>query len=120
VTRINAGYPPEKLTNAHLIAEHREIKRVPNCIAKGRYSLAGVPEKFTLGPGHVKFFYPRCGYLLARYKALHAECLRRGFAVQDYSGAWSGVPEKLMGGYTETDEARQLITARISERLSPR
>jgi len=118
MTRINAGIPPERLTNQHLIAEHREIKRVPNCIAKGRYNLAGQPAEFTLGTGHVKFFYSRCGYLLTRYQQLHAECLRRGFAVQDYSGAWQGVPDALMGEYHPTPQAVKLIEARINERLA--
>ena len=34
MTRINAGIPPKKLTNRHLLAEHREIKRIPNVIKK--------------------------------------------------------------------------------------
>ena len=57
MTRINAGIPVETLHDKHLIAEHREIKRIPNCIAKGRYSLKDKPSKFVLGTGHVKFFY---------------------------------------------------------------
>ena len=57
MTRINAGIPPAELTNKHLIAEHREIKRIPNCIAKGKYKMEGIPDKFKLGTGHVKFFY---------------------------------------------------------------
>ena len=32
MTRINVGIPPAELTGKHLIAEHREIKRIPNCI----------------------------------------------------------------------------------------
>ena len=34
MTRINVGINPADLTGKHLIAEHREIKRIPNCIAK--------------------------------------------------------------------------------------
>lgn len=116
MTRINAGMPPERLSDRHLIAEHREIKRVPNCIAKGKYSLAGQPAQFTLGTGHVKFFYSRCGYLLTRYRQIHAECIRRGFKVADYSGAWANVPSHLMGDYEPTAQAVALIEARIKER----
>ena len=32
MTRINVGILPKELSNKHLIAEHREIKRIPNCI----------------------------------------------------------------------------------------
>jgi hypothetical protein len=34
MTRINTGIPPKELTDKHLLAEHREIKRIPNCIKK--------------------------------------------------------------------------------------
>ena len=57
MTRINVGIPPEELTDKHLLAEHREIKRIPNCIAKGKYNMDGIPDRFKLGKGHVKFFY---------------------------------------------------------------
>ena len=46
MTRINVGIPPADLVNQHLIAEHREIKRIPNCIAKGKYNMDGIPDKF--------------------------------------------------------------------------
>ena len=49
MTRINVGIQPVELTDQHLIAEHREIKRIPNCVAKGKYNMEGVPDKFKLG-----------------------------------------------------------------------
>ena len=57
MTRINAGILPKDLTSKHLIAEHREIKRIPNCVGKGKYNMDNIPDKFKLGTGHVKFFY---------------------------------------------------------------
>ena len=61
MTRINCGIPPAELTREHLIAEHREIKRVPNKIRKRleegkEINFKGQPEKFKLGTGHEKFF----------------------------------------------------------------
>lgn len=38
MTRINI-VPVEKLYDQHLLAEHREIKRIPNVIKQGKYSL---------------------------------------------------------------------------------
>ena len=70
MTRINCGIPPAELSDRHLIAEHREIKRVPNLVRKGRYSMKGQPVEFTLGTGHIKFFYDKLGYLLERYQQL--------------------------------------------------
>lgn len=118
MTRINCGIKPKELTNEHLLAEHREIKRVPNCISKGKYNLKGQPEKFTLGTGHVKFFYDKLLYLQNRYEEIYAECIRREFNVTYYGGAWDGVPQELMGDYKPTEEDRVIIRERISERLS--
>jgi deoxyribonuclease (pyrimidine dimer) len=117
MTRINVGIPPSELNDKHLIAEAREIKRVPNCVAKGRYNLNSQPKEFTLGKGHVSFFYSRLGYLKKRYEELYTECKKRGFNVQYYGDAWNNIPSHLMGDYTPSDTDRQLIRERISERL---
>ena len=42
MTRINAGIPVEKLSDQHLLAEHREIKRIPNTKFTGK-----VPERLV-------------------------------------------------------------------------
>ena len=88
MTRINVGIPPAELNGRHLIAEHREIKRIPNLVNRGRYSLDNQPDTFKLGKGHVKFFYDKLLYLKRRYDALYNECRKRGFNVQNYSSAW--------------------------------
>jgi len=120
MTRINCGIPPVELTNQHLIAEAREIKRIPNCVSKGRFSLEGQPLEFRLGTGHVKFFYTRLGYLKKRYEELYGECLRRGFSVQYYGGAWDNVPASLMGDYEPTEKDRGIVRERIGQRLNKR
>ena len=118
MTRINVGIPPAELINQHLIAEHREIKRIPNCIAKGKYNMEGIPDKFKLGTGHVKFFYNKLLYLKNRYTSLYNECIKRGFNVQNYIGAWNNVPEKLMNDYKPTYVDRLIVQQRINEKLN--
>ena len=81
MTRINVGIRASVLTDKHLMAEHREIKRIPNCIAKVRFNMKGQPDLFTLGTGHVKFFYDKCGYLLKRYEELYTEASPKKFPV---------------------------------------
>lgn len=117
MTRINCGIPPAELTNKHLLAEHREIKRIPNVISKGKFSMKDQPKEFTLGTGHVKFFYDKQRYLFDRYRLIYAECLRRGFKVTDYSGAWTKVPESMCNNYTPTDRDRKIVRQRIAEKL---
>ena len=118
MTRINVGVKPAELHNKHLIAEHREIKRIPNQIKKGRYSLDGMPEQFKLGTGHVKFFYDKLKYLHLRYASIYAECLKRGFNVTNFSECFENLPVELYNDYEPTPTDRELILERIKERLS--
>lgn len=118
MTRINCGIPVGELNDKHLLAEHREIKRIPNCVSSGRFNLKGQPLEFTLGKGHVKFFYDKCLYLKNRYQELYAECLRRGFNVTYYGRAWDNVPTQFLNDYSPTDQDRVIVRARIRERLS--
>ena len=117
MTRINVGIQPKELTNQHLIAEHREIKRIPNCISKGKYNMDNIPDRFKLGTGHVKFFYDKLLYLKNRYVKLYNECIGRGFNVQNYDSAWDNVPIELMNDYKPTDQDRQIIQERINNKL---
>lgn len=116
MTRINVGILPQELPNKLLIAEHREIKRIPNVVVSGRYSMDDQPKQFTLGKGHVKFFYDKLLYLRKRYIGLNEECYARGFNVQDYRSAWDGVPAQMMGDYCPTKFDRSLIVDRIRQR----
>lgn len=117
MTRINVGLKPSELVSKHLIAEHREIKRIPNCIKKGKYSLDGIPKEFKLGAGHVKFFYNKLKYLHNRYIELYCECIDRGFNVTDYSNAFDDLPNELYNDYEPTKKDREIIIERINERL---
>ena len=100
------------------MAEYREAKRIPNTIKSGKAVLKNIPDKFTLGAGHVKYFYNKLGYLKNRYYALYDECLRRGFNIQDYRECFDNIPEYLMGDvkYSATD--REIVEERICEKLA--
>ena len=118
MTRINVGIDPSELNMKMLMAEHREIKRIPNCVKKGRFSIVGQPREFTLNTGHVKFFYDKLEYLKNRYERLYNECVKRGFNVHYFGDAFDGIDKKYMNDYTETERDRQLILERIKLRLS--
>lgn len=118
MTRINLGVKPSELCNKHLLAEHREIKRIPNVIKSGRYSLENIPKHFTLGKGHVKFFYNKLLFLKNRYISLYNECIKRGFKVSDYSSSFDGLPKELMHNYALRKGDRKIIVQRINQKLS--
>lgn len=119
MTRINVGVPPRDLHRLHLIAEHREIVRVPKLVKKyhGRIDFSSIPKQFTLGTGHVKFFYNKLLYLKNRYLELLAECKRRGYNMTDMSDSWQDVPDVYMQDYTPTEKDREIILERINSKL---
>lgn len=117
MTRINL-VPPSELCDQHLLAEHRELTRIPNAVLRGRYSLQSQPKEYTLGKGHVKFFYDKMPYLSWRYNILHIECCNRGFKVEyKFPTNLDAMDESLFNDYHPTPEALALNRARIAERL---
>lgn len=118
MTRINVGYNPKNLTRQHLMAEHRELKRIPNAVRTGKAKINNIPDTFSLGNGHVKFFYNKLGYLKKRYIKLYQECKRRGYNVTNYISAWDGIPNELMGDYKVSKKDRDIIVHRINKKIN--
>lgn len=124
MTRINSAIPVKHLTDEHLLAEHREIKRLPDAFRKALRSgaLKRIPEKFCLGTGHVTFFLNKQAFLFSRYQAIHNECARRGFNVEEYSENWIKAYPLMQiyncwNHYTPTDAEETLLIERISSRI---
>lgn len=121
MTRINLGISVKHLTDEHLLAEHREIKRIPKSYESSLRSgsINRVPKKFCLGRGHVLFFIDKPKYTLGRYRQIYRECLRRGFNVECYESSWQCYPKSLLSNGTRaTSESKELLVTRISERIS--
>lgn len=117
MTRINVAIPPKELNTRHLLSEHREIKRIPNCVSRGRYNLKSIPKEFTLGKGHVAFFYDKLLYLKNRYEEIYKECKERGYNITYYGDAWDSIPLNFMNDYTPTKRDEEIIRQRIKEKL---
>ena len=119
MTRINSAIPVKCLTDEHLLAEHREIKRLPYCLRKAIVSgsIDKIPEKFTLGKGHVLFFLDKMSFVLGRYSEIYYELIHRGFYVQDYSDNWKGIDSKYFNKHNCNSEEKKLLIDRISDRI---
>ena len=119
MTRINSAINVRRLTDEHLLAEHREIKRLPYCLGKAiaSGSVKHIPEKFTLGTGHVLFFLNKMEFVRQRYCDIYTECIQRGFIAEWYYNNFVGLPREYSNGYTHTDEERRLLIERITERI---
>ena len=116
MTRINV-LPVDTLCDQHLLAEHRELTRIPNAVARGKYRLTDQPTDYKLGEGHVRFFFNKLLFLKNRYAALHEECKARGFKV---TNIWpDDLPDnpELWQDYIPTDLAIQANMQRISIRM---
>ena len=115
MTRINC-IPVTELVDKHLVAEYRELPRV---LKLARHPKAGevFPTEYTLGAGHVKFFYNKIDYIYERFTQLVLEMKRRGFKPQ-----YDELPQyifhlSLWNGWTPTAEAQRINRERIAERL---
>ena len=81
MTRINANIKPGDLCDEHLLAEYREIIRIPNVVRKNiTYNLnRKLPTEFKLGNGHVLYFYDKIKFLHNRFNNLKQELNFRGY-----------------------------------------
>lgn len=119
MTRINSAIPVKLLTDEHLLAEHREIKRLPynlqHAIKSG--SINKIPKDFCLGKGHVLFFLDKMRFVYNRYINIHGELINRGYSVMLFSDNFNSVPPEYFNDYIITDKERLLLIDRIKERI---
>lgn len=121
MTRINV-VPPQELSNLHLLAEYREITRIPNNIRKSlsrkgkSFDMSEIPPEYVLGTGHVKFFYDKGLFLSSRYEKILEEMISRGFNPKFRDSSIFFVDERFYKDYTPTEKAIELNRQRIKER----
>ncbi|NYT65010.1 endonuclease [Alcaligenaceae bacterium] len=119
MTRINC-VPVEELSGPHLVAEYRELPRVfalaEKAAARGNLSQ---PDNYTLGKGHLIFFYIRLGFLAKRHAALIEEMKRRGYK-PTFTGMrredFPSIPDSYWKDWIPTKEALVLNRQRIKDR----
>lgn len=122
MTRINC-IPVTELSDKHLVAEYRELPRVFGLVTKAiqrgeRPDDPRNPTEYTLGKGHVRFFYPRLGYCERRFQALAQEMVRRGMKPQygHVLRSWENVTRGFYEDWTPTPAAQALNRQRIADK----
>jgi len=126
MTRINCGIPVQSLSDKHLLAEHREIKRI--CfrlsVRLSSNNFQDIPTDFSVVKnGKIVFkelfWLDKGKYTLNRYNQIYNECLRRGFKVTDFSSNWEIYKKKpeFFKDYNPTEEQISMIQKRINEKL---
>ena len=123
MTRINL-VDPSKLSDQHLVAEHREIFMVGSSLQRSLKSknwvktIANIPKKYTLNKGHVTFFYNKGRYLYRRYDLLIDEMKNRGMNPDSErrfkTEQW---PKELFNNWKPEPDDYEVIRARIKEKI---
>jgi len=120
MTRINLHVKPSSLTDQHLLAEHREIVRIPNAVKKYglEHVLSKAHDNFKLGSGHVTYFYDKQLYLVTRYGQIYRECKKRGFNVTNMANAFYGIPKELSRDIEYNSNHKSIVIERLQEKLN--
>lgn len=121
MTRINC-VPVEELHSKHLVAEYRELPRVfklaeAYAAKHGPNQPAKAPIEYTLGKGHVLFFYTRLGYCRARFLQLVSEMQRRGYVPKHLDTPSVNAPITWLLSWEPTEDAIRINRERIKQRM---
>lgn len=121
MTRINV-VPVAELYDQHLMAEYRELPRVFTYTESLIQVPEDIPNDFTLGKGHVKFFSNKLTFLLNRQSELVNELQKRGFNISfnltELTDRYDKISNIFKNDYEPPDQALALSRQRISERLA--
>ncbi len=116
MTRINL-VPPSELHYKHLVTEYREIPRVFT-LARRRSTLPPAPSEYTLGKGHVVFFYSKLGFLLRRQRLLIAEMLERGYnPTYSAEDLIVGIPTEWLNDWVPSEAEIAKSRQRLQEKM---
>lgn len=126
LTRINTIHPSD-LLDQWLIAEWRELPRIPNNILSGKavITLSTTPKNYKLGANHVRFFYNKLLYLQKRHAIICDEMDRRGInrdksVVVNLYGLNSTHRNTLCNDWIPTKDSHGILIERLCERFELR
>ena len=123
MTRINVVSPAE-LYDQHLLIELRELPRMFTYIENHASENQKLPDAYTMGAGHMKFFANKAAFLYKRMFALYEESVDRGFNfnfdVQAWVFRYIKLPDWAKQEYTPDDIAREVNRQRLKEKLELR
>lgn len=114
-----------ELNSKHLLAEYRELPRIFGYVRRAQEQGLtpqdlDIPLEYTLGKGHMRFFYPRLLWVLERQLDLITEMRTRGYRTT-YSNPHvlvEGLHSHWMGTWRVTPQALALNRRRIADRLA--
>jgi len=112
MTHINC-IPPSELTDKQLLAEYCDIPKVFHDSKDAPDS----PKQYTIGKGHIKFFYDKLHWLAERQVMIAYEMRKRGYKT-NYDPAKIGeyrfTKPMLWGQWTPTKEALEINREKLN------
>lgn len=120
MTRINC-IPVSYLADQHLLAEYNEMAMALASLRRSKASGRPLPKRseYTLGAGHVIFFYDKGKYLKRRYEQLVSELLRREYRLDsNRKMEWEVITKDLDNDWVPDPKAQELNLQRIKERIN--
>lgn len=120
MTRINL-LSASQLADQHLIAEWRELPRVFSIVKKklDEQKPILVWKHYTMGTGHVRFFYDKLLFLQKRHQELVKEAVKRGFKLSKTEKiSLQAFPKAYCQDFTPSQEDLAISQQRIQEKLS--
>lgn len=126
MTRINT-IDPSDLTDEWLLAEWRELPRIPNSILSGKAKIdfKKIPDHYRLGAGHVMFFYNKLNYLQKRHVMICKELDKRNIkrdplVTVDLSSLDNVLRACLCKGWQPSQKDHNVNIERLQERFDSR
>ena len=119
MTRINL-VPVSELADQHLIAEWRELPRIFGLVKKkldeGKPII--ISENYTMGTGHVRFFYDKLLFLQKRHQALVKEAQKRDFKITlTKKISLKSFPKEYCQDFIPSEQDLEISQQRILEKL---
>jgi deoxyribonuclease (pyrimidine dimer) len=120
MTRINC-VPVQCLSDKHLQAEYFELPRIFTALEKKTESeLNRLPSHpcYTMGTGHVTFFYNKLDFIVKRYMLLANELINRGVnisltSLDNMTERYQAFPSNLCKDWTPTPADMYVNMARL-------
>lgn len=120
MTRINC-IPVSYLADQHLLAEYNEMAMTLASLRRSKVSGRPLPKRseYTLGAGHVIFFYDKGKYLKRRYSQLVEELLRREYRLDsNRKMEWEVITKDLDNDWVPDSKAQEINLERIKQRIN--
>lgn len=114
MVRVNL-IDPRYLSDQHLVAEYYEIAMLVAYIRKYP-DLLDIPENFSLGQGHMKFFKNKVLYLRKRHKTIISEMRSRGFRAEMELDI-TGLDDRHMKDWKPEKRDLEIVKYRLREKI---